>query len=252
MRLFDANCAVGTWPSDRVAYETVDELLAEMDRLGIERALVSHTLAQHFDAPEGNRILMQVLAGRERLLPCWTVLPLSCGEMGSAQELIQDLAGANVRAVRLYPRTHSYSLDIWQCGDLLGALSERRYVVLIDIDQTDWSEVGHICAAYPGLSLVITQLGYRQFRFLFGLWAQHPNLYCDLSNFSTYLGVEEALECFGSDRLLFGTGLPTLDGGGPIARVFYTRAPELDIEAIAHGNLERLLARVRTGKEGAR
>ena len=174
------------------------------------------------------------------------------GEMGSAIELAQELVRADVRAVRLYPRTHSYSLDTWQCGDLLSALSERRYLVLMDIEQTDWSEVDRICAAFPDLSLVITQLGYRYLRFLFGLWPRHQNLYCDLSNFSTYLGVEEVLERFGSDRLLFGTGLPTLDGGGPIARVFYTRAPESDIEAMAHGNLERLLDRVRTGKEGAR
>lgn len=252
MRLFDANCAVGTWPSDRMPYETVDELLVEMDRLGIERALVSHTLAQHYDPPEGNRILMQELAGRDRLVPCWTLLPSSCGEMGSANELAQELIAEGVRAVRLYPRTHSYSLDTWQCGDLLSALSERRYVVLMDIDQTDWSEVDRICTAFPDLSLVITQLGYRYLRFLFGLWPRHQNLYCDLSNFSTYLGVEEVLERFGSDRLLFGTGLPVMDGGGPIARVFYTRAPELDIEAMAHGNLERLLDRARAGKEGAR
>ena len=43
MDLFDVNCAVGTWPTDRPAYETVDELSSEMERLGIARALVSHT-----------------------------------------------------------------------------------------------------------------------------------------------------------------------------------------------------------------
>jgi len=251
MHLFDANCAVGAWPTDRLVYETVDGLLAEMDRLGIKQALVSHTLAQHFDPPEGNRILVEELAGHERLLPCWTLLPPSCGEMGTVQELVQDLARSSVRAVRLYPRIHSYSLDTWQCGDLLTALSERRYVLLIDMEQTDWSEVARLCEAYLDLSVVITALGYRHLRFLFGLWAHYSNLYCDLSNFSTYLGVEETLQRFNSERLLFGTGLPTLDGGGPIARLFYTRAPESDLEAIAHGNLERLLARVQLGKERA-
>jgi predicted TIM-barrel fold metal-dependent hydrolase len=253
MYLYDANCAVGTWPTDRAAYETVDELLGEMDRLGIERALVSHTLAQHFDAPQGNQILMQVLAGREdRLAPCWTLLPLSCGEMGTLDSLLERMSSADVRAVRLYPRLHSFALDEWQCGDLLEALSERRYVVLIDIDETDWSEVERICRSYTGLSVVVTQTGYRQFRFLFGVMAQHDNLYCDLSNLSTYLGVEEVLARFGSGRLLFGTGLPAADPGGPIARVFYTRAAEADLAAMAHGNLERLLGGVRLGREVAR
>ena len=58
MVLYDANCAVGPWPTDRPAYETVDGLLAEMARLGIERALVSHTLARTYNPPYGNRLLM--------------------------------------------------------------------------------------------------------------------------------------------------------------------------------------------------
>jgi len=252
MYLFDANCAVGAWPTDRVAYETVDQLLAEMARLGIARALVSHTLARHYDPVQGNRMLMEALAGRERLDPCWTLLPSSCGEMGSIDGLMRDMADQGVRAVRLYPRSHSYSLDDWQCGDLFRALSERRYVVLMDIDEAGWSDIDRICGAYPSLSLVVTQTGYRHLRFLFALMMRHANLYCDLSNFSTYLGVEEMIARFGSRRLLFGTGLPQSDPGGPIARVFYTQATEADLAAMAHGNLEWLLGGVWMGAEVGR
>ena len=38
MLVFDVNCAVGPWPTDKPRYETVDGLLAEMERLGIERS----------------------------------------------------------------------------------------------------------------------------------------------------------------------------------------------------------------------
>ena len=251
MYLFDANCAIGPWPTERVAYETVEELVAEMDRLGIERALVSHTLGQHYDPPQANQILTQELAPYEQLLPCWTLLPLSCGEMGTLDGLLGELSTAGVRAVRMYPRDHSYALDDWQCGDLLRALSERRYLVLVDVEQTDWPAVERVCRSYPDLSVVLTATGYRLFRFLFALMDRCPNLYCDLSNLSTFLGVEEVLDRFGSGRLLFGTGQPSYDPGGPIARVFYTDAPEADVAAMAHGNLERLLARVRLEEEVA-
>ena len=245
MYLYDANCAVGTWPTDRVPYETVDELLVEMKRLGIARALVSHTLGQHFDPPQGNRALMEALAGHDDCLtPCWTLLPLSCGEMGTLSSLMADLSSAKVRAVRLYPVSHSFTLDDWLCGDLLSELSRRRYVVLIDIGETNWTEIDRVCGAYPGISWVITQLGYRHLRFAFGATAKHGNLYYDLSNYSTYLGVEETLARFGSKRLVFGTGLPAMDPGGPIARLCYTQADPQDVQAIAHGNLERLLGRV--------
>jgi predicted TIM-barrel fold metal-dependent hydrolase len=251
MYLFDANCAVGPWPTDRPAYETADELSSVMERLGIERALVSHTLGQTYDPPRANQILMDEIAGHERLLPCWTLLPLSCGEMGTLETLLERMAGSGVRAVRFYPRDHQYELDEWQCGELLDGLSERRYVVLLDVDQTNWGEIERVCRTYPGLSLVLTQTGYRQMRRLMALMARYPNVYCDLSTFCVFLGVEEVLERFGSRRLLFGTGLPLRDPGGPIARVSYVRAAEADVTAIAHGTLEWMLGRVRLQKESA-
>ena len=243
--LFDANCAIGPWPTDRPVYETIDGLLAEMARLGIARALVSHTLGRHYNPPQANTCLMREIAEHDRLSPCWTLLPISCGEMGTLAELLEELAVAGVRAVRLYPRDHSYTLDNWQCGDLLAALSKRRYVVLLDLDQASWSDVEHVCRTYSGLSLVLTQTGYRQLRPLFAALDCCPNLYADLSNLTTFLGVEEVLARYGSGRLLFGTGVPVGDPGGPIARLQYTDAPQADLEAIAHSNLERLLARVR-------
>jgi hypothetical protein len=245
MLVFDANCAVGPWPTDKPRYETVEGLLAEMERLGIQRALVSHTLARTYDPALGNQALMDEIAGHEALWPCWTLLPPSCGEMGPTDELLAEMARSAVRAVRLYPREHSYSLDAWQCGELLAALDERRYVVLIDLEQGSWTEIERICRTYPRLALVVTRVGYRQLRPLFALLRQQSNLYCDLSNLSTYLGVEELLDRHGSERLIFGTGLPTADAGGPLARLFYTDAPPATLAAIAHGNLERLLGRVR-------
>jgi hypothetical protein len=251
MHLYDANCAVGPWPTDRPAYETVDGLLAEMARLGIERALVSHTLARTYNPPYGNQLLMQEIAGHDRLAPCWTLLPPACGEMGPLDALLAEMEARRVRAVRLYPQEHTYSLDDWQCGELFSALAERRTVVLLDLAETNWSDVERVCRTYPGLSLVVTRAGYRQLRPLFALLERCDNLFCDLSNLCTYLGVEEILDRFGSGRMLFGTGLPVADPGGPLARLYYTDAPQADIRALAHGNIERLLAGGEAGK-GAR
>ena len=247
MHLYDVNCAVGPWPTARVPYETVDGLLGEMERLGIERALVSHTTARTFDPPQGNRRLMAEIEGYPQLEPCWILLPPSCGEMGTLDEMLAEMAEAGVRAVRLYPSEHTYSLEDWQCGAMWAALAARRYVVTIDLAQTDWMAVEQICRTNPELSVVVTWTGYRQLRPLFAVMARCPNLYCDLSNYSTYLGVEETLSRFGSGRLIFGTGLPAADPGGPIARLCYTDAPQADLEAMAYGNLERLLARVQLG-----
>jgi hypothetical protein len=215
-----------------------------MKRLGIQQALVSHTLARTYDPAQGNQILMDEIAGHDSLSPCWTLLPPSTGEMGSVAELMAAMSLGGVRAVRLYPGEHTYSLAEWQCGELLEALDERRYVLLLDLAESSWGEIERICRVYPNLSLIVTWVGYRQLRPLFALLRSCGNLYCDLSNLSTYLAIEEILDRFGSERLIFGTGLPIADPGGPLARLSYTDAPPAALNAIAHGNLARLLGRV--------
>jgi len=48
-------------------------------------------------------------------------------------------------------------------------------------------------------------------------------------------------ERFGPERLVFGTGLPEFDGGGPVSQVMYSRLPREQKALIAGGNLRRML-----------
>ncbi len=250
MYVCDVNCMVGPWPTETPVYETVDGLLAEMKRLGIARSLVAHTTALTYDPRYGNRRLTQEIAGHDELWPCWVLLPTACGEMGSPTELLMEMAAARVRAVRLYPREHSFSLDDWQCQPLLRMLESRGYPILLSLDQTNWGQIDRLCATYRALPWIVTGVNYRQLRPLCALLPRHDNLYVDLSTFSPYLGVEEVINNVGSVPLIFGTSLPLEDPGGPLARLAYADISKADREAIAHRNLERLLARAGKQKAG--
>ena len=74
-QLFDASAYVGDWATERLAFSTPGELLAEMDRFGIGRALVCHTLAWQNSPSLGNARLMREIASHPRLEPCWVVVP---------------------------------------------------------------------------------------------------------------------------------------------------------------------------------
>jgi predicted TIM-barrel fold metal-dependent hydrolase len=263
--LFDANCMIGRWPTERAALLTASDLLAEMDRLGIGRSLVCHTLAWQDSPANGNRRLMQEIAGQARLEPCWVLVP---GEAENQPDgiagLLAAMAAKNVRAVRLCPRDHVYPLTDWMTGELLAALNERQYVLLMDQDQvvlpvglfdvdpTGWRQVAWLCQSFPALSVVLTRVGYRGLRVLLPLMAECPNLHLDLAYFATHQGVEEIMRRFGPERLLFATGQPLADAGGALARLYYAGVTEQQRDAIGHGNLERLLARVGVAGRGRR
>jgi predicted TIM-barrel fold metal-dependent hydrolase len=238
---------IGRWPMDDLAFHDLDGLIGRMDRLGIERAIVGHTWAWHYDPVTGNDALMRELAVapppvRARLLPCWAVVPCATGEQGSPDELAAAMAAQGVRAARLFPRDHNYSLSSPDMMPVLAMLAAHRIVTLIDLDQTGWEELDRVASEYPDLPLVACRIGYRGLRRFAGVLERRPNIAIDLSYFGLHEGVEWIVDRFGPGRLLFGTGAPLVDGGGPVSRLMLARIDQDAREAIGRGTLANLLA----------
>ncbi len=242
--LFDVNCTLGSWMTGGPTLASAAEVLAEMDRLGVAKALVRHTCGWYYHAPEGNALLMEELAGQERLVPCWAGMPPVTGELGAVEHWLAGLVAHHVRAICLYPASNGYPLAAWQCGALLGPLAERGYVLLVELAETTWEALHEICGAYPRLKVVLLSTGYRVLRPLYALLEAHPNLYLDTSILSNFRALEEISARFGAERLLFGTGAPRYEGAGSIAALRYAALSEAERHAIASGNLERLLGEV--------
>lgn len=104
----DANAFVGSWPY-RDLEGSVDDLLARMDREGIDRALVSSLDAAHRrNVPRANQQLFDRIEGREdRLLPVATADPTYTKWEADLEECVERGA----RAVKLLPLYHGYRLD---------------------------------------------------------------------------------------------------------------------------------------------
>lgn len=257
MKLFDANVYIGRWPNERLAHHSADELCASMHSLSIARALVTHTAAWQNSPAIGNQMLMEAIAGHPQLEPCWVATPGLCtADEGGAVAFCDKMAQQGVRAVRLYPRDHVYSLTDRMSVELLTELNRHRFLILLDLDQIftqsglyDYSAgslevLNVLCRNYPDASILLTKVGYRAFHILFPLMQVFPNLYLDLSFLATHQGVETIVNELGAHRLVFGTGQPLVDAGGALLRLKSTDIPEESLQKISSSNLERLLSRV--------
>lgn len=252
MPLFDANVLLGPL-SQRPAGtaqpypETVPELLAAMDAYGLERALVTHTHAKWGHPIHGNERLCEEIAGEARLVACGVVLPAATGEVPPEAEQVQRLLAGGARAARLCPALHRLSLEPWEVERLLGALAERRVPLLLDSDNTHWSEarpwrfVEWACRTFPALPLVLLREPQSNFRTLFPLLERYPNLVVETSYLQAHDGIALLVERFGAHRLIFGTGLPVWDPGMPITGLTYAGLSAEALAAVAGGTLERLL-----------
>ena len=240
--LIDVNAALGPWPHGDCEALDVPALLSRLDALGIGRAVVHHTVAAMYDPVTGNARLLDEIAGEQRLVPCFVLGPLETGEHGDPATLGERLAAAGVRAVRVLPRDHAWSLAGREARLLGETVAGAGLPLFVDLAQTEWGDLDTFATLVPSLPIVVCRIGYRDLRRLLPLLARHAGLRCDLSYFAAHDGVEEIVARFGAGRLLFGTGMPVCEPAGALARLAYAGLSDADVEAIAHGNAEQLLA----------
>ncbi|MBI3919927.1 MAG: amidohydrolase family protein [Armatimonadetes bacterium] len=249
MSFFDLNCMLGPTNTNREpSFRTADSLLAEMDRVGIREALVYSSLSYYAHPSDGNAWLMDAIRGHDRLHACWVVMPPGTGEQPSPEELVRQMKASGARAARVFPEEDRFPLLEKTFRPLLRALAEAGIPLLVDVGRAgwseiklDWREVFNIASQHPRLPLILLREGGSTARVLFGVWEEFPNLYLEASYIQESRIVEEITERFGSDRLLFGTGMPQYDPGGPLALVTGAKVDDGTRANIAGNNARRLL-----------
>lgn len=244
LTFFDCNCSVG-----RVAYPHLldlskpQDLIKEMDTAGIEEALVYHNVARHSYPPMGNSMLSNEIRDMKRLHPVWVLLPHHTGEMPPARELVTEMKAKGIHAARIYPKLneHSFSIADWCSGDLFEALEEAGIPLILDMETVTWEQVETILSTFKKLSVIAATCTYRNNRYIYPLLEKYDHLYIELSRFMGAGTIEDIVSRFGSLPLLFGSNMPQYTGTAAVALITYAEIEETDKQAIASGNLRRLL-----------
>ena len=244
LEFFDCNCCIGRSPVVFPgSFYSAEELIARMSDYGINSSLVYYSIARdHFPA-EGNPLLMKAIDKYENLYPMWVVMPHHTGEFPSPNELEMQLKTQNVKAVRIFPSSdrHNYSLKSYSAGPLLEMLQHTSIPLFVDIDEIGWDNIDTLLKTYPDLPVVLCNTGYRSDRYIYPLMATYKNLYFETSRYLSHLGVEALCRKVGSDRILFGTGMPLYTGAGAVFYINKLMLDESDKHNIASLNLKRLL-----------
>jgi predicted TIM-barrel fold metal-dependent hydrolase len=245
VRLIDVQCGFGGASAGRHVV-AVGELLAEMDRLEIERALV-RTAPDDLDQDvlHSNAMLLAAAAGDRRLVPCPVVLPAEAGDVPSEAEQAAAAVKAGAGAVCVRPALDCWSLAPWACGKLFTALQEHRLPVVCAQKHVPLQEVGRLAGAYPQLPVVVAGAGYRQLRTLLPLLEAFPNTYlCIGGTFTVQGGLERLVERVGAGRLLFGTGFPEVEPMMAVTQLTYSALSDEQKALVGARNFERLFSEV--------
>lgn len=252
MKFFDCCASFGVFqnPPMRRA-DTAEELLKEMDYCGVSDALVYHA-AMVDDCPTvGNRLLSQEIKNHPRLHGSWAILPPQTGELGAPKEFLKDMKKHGIRALWTFPDKHRYILTASVFGDLFDLLSKKRVPLFMPIGANSggisgWMLADYVLRDFPKLTLIVTTHGsWGQDRNFRGLIETYENFHIDTSRFELDAGIADLCKKCGPDRILFGSNYPYSNIGGPLLTLAHADIPDSAKEAIAGGNLRRLLRRAK-------
>jgi predicted TIM-barrel fold metal-dependent hydrolase len=248
LEFFDCNAFIGR-PVQGCPQpaSTVEELLAEMDYNGIARALAWHIAQLDYAPAVGNRMLADAIRPHDRLIGCWTILPDSLPEFPKAPQLVARMKAARVRALRVFPEPHRYLLRREVFGRAFDMMIELRIPLIVSNARgASWQAIYDLLREVPDLVCIVSDHGcWGADRWFRPLLDHYKDVYVDLSDYLLDGGIESLVADYGASRLLYGSGFPMQYPGGMMMAIRHAEISLRDRQAIASGNLDRLLKEVR-------
>ena len=223
---------------------TKEEMISKFDRYGIDYALVRYEYCSTGIARIGNIELMEELRNDSRLFPMWAALPHHTGEFPEPEELVTLMKQYDVRIITL--PAGNWTVGEWTCGELFRTLANHRIPIFLPLSRISNGYAGlyEILKEHPELRVIITGVGYNCMRDIYALLKKFPNLYVCTSTYKAFAGLEDTVEMFGAERLVFGSGMPLLSGAASVALLTYADIDDEAKQMIASGNIKRLMSEV--------
>ncbi len=255
MEFFDCNCYFGppAKPTDSPKVcASVDDLLSELDRAGIKRALAWHIAQRDVSPQRGNQLLSEAIRNHPNLLGCWTMLPPQTGEM-PVDKLLTDMKANHIVALRAFPGAHRYLLNTVTMGALLTEMTVRHIPLIYSVGNTQpgigqrqaWQDIYSLMDDFPELPVIITDHGsWGSDRYFRPLLENSHSVYVDTTLYFQDGGIEDFVASYGPTRMVYGSGLPERFPGGMMLAIRHGQISEEAKAAIAGGNLTRIIEEV--------
>lgn len=230
--------------------QTVTELLRTMDALEIEMALVCPFKPPSYDLDQANAGLAASIGNHaDRLLGAARVDPW---QRDATASLRRGLETHGFRALYLNPWEEHFQVrpDMDILNSLMEVAQAHRIPVLVTTGYPWLSEalqVLELAQRWPDVLVVMTNGGQINITGLGQADAtlalrRASNLFIDTAGVYRQDFIEETVEEFGGERVLFGSGAPYFDQRFEIKRVLFAKVDDAARAAMQSGNAQKLLA----------
>ena len=255
--ILDSNTFIGQSGKREVMhFETSEELLGDMKYYNISEALVTHFMSKEYYPSQGNSLLLSQIKNFKNLNPCWVLPCYQRPDEEKISKTIEDMLSLGIRIVRIYPPNRTPDLiEPWMGYEVFKILESHRIPVLLsESDMGSWPDKKHdgfktkmvyeLCKSFPKLPIIIVKFNYQLILAAFSIMEECKNFHIEISNYTTHRGVELVVNKFGSNRVIYGSGMPLQNPGSSISILRYAKITEIEKKDIAGNNLRNLMNEV--------
>jgi len=246
-RIIDAHAHLGPWEAFYIPTPDVAAMVAMNDRLGITLTGLASNLAIDSDYARGNELTAQAVRAFPNNLFGY-VVPHPRYRQGVLAELRRGFDELGLRAIKLHPAVHNYSVLEPACEDIWRFAEERQAVVLVHTWEGDErcrpKAFGQIAEAHPTVRFLLGHSGGGPIgrREAVEVAKAHSNLYLDIcSSRLMSADVEYLVGEVGAERVLFGSDSPWIDPRFTLGKVAYANLADEQLRLILGENMARLL-----------
>jgi hypothetical protein len=220
-----------------------DEMRGYMHGHRVTGGLVSHWAGLTLSPQKGNSLLLDTAAASDNnwriILTGLPLFPQDDGPLPGHDKPHKGLAG-----VRLFPRSHSFSLSEWVLGPLLLWMEQHGLPLYIWHTEIEWDKLYTLARGHPGLPIVLETQREKilyHMRNLLPLMRDCENVHVDTSNLTGQGYVEQVVHDCGASRILYGSFFPVNDPSVAMGMLLDAEIGVEEKQLIASANCRRLL-----------
>jgi predicted TIM-barrel fold metal-dependent hydrolase len=241
MTIIDIHTHYGKWPFPMRYLEPV-EMVAALTQRGINKAIVSSSLAIVYDFREGNRALAEAIRPHPELFG-YVTINLNYAEEG-IQELETYASNPQFVGVKIHQNYSRQKIDSPDGRRVVRALHEYRRPLLLHTYssslESPWNAVA-VAKLNPAVPIILAHMGGDAW--LEGIRAakESPNLYVDVcASWADADKVADSVRELGPERVLFGSDFTLFDPAHTLGMIEDADLSEDARSLVLHGNAERL------------
>ncbi|MCL2527543.1 MAG: amidohydrolase family protein [Defluviitaleaceae bacterium] len=244
LEVIDAHAHIGNVNIFNNPRNMAEDMIANMDALGVASACISALAAIQGDYKRGNDITIDAVTRYPGRFHGFVVINPSYTD-DIVHELERCLKVDDMRGIKIHPAGHGFMPDHKYYNAVYETADKYSLPVLIHTwGSMDVAAVGNIAPRYPNANLIMGHSGAdsRGMEAAIDLVNKYDNVYGDLAISLAYEGnVEWFVKEIGAEKVLYGTDMPFFSPSPNLGRVAMADISDAEKKNVLGLNIKKLL-----------